>query len=108
MKPAHGVDPASDPVRPGPSTPVTITVDDRPLTGIRGQSIAAVILGAGIDTWRTTSMLGQARGLFCGIGICYDCVVELNGRRDVRACQRTARDGDVVRTQSDALPEVAR
>lgn len=106
MRPSHHVDPATDPIRPEPSAPVTISVDGRPLTGIGGQSIAAVLLGAGIDTWRTTAMLREARGLFCGIGICFDCVVEVNGRRDVRACQRLARDGDVVRTQSDDLPEV--
>ncbi|WP_297362048.1 2Fe-2S iron-sulfur cluster-binding protein [Mycetocola sp.] len=42
--------------------------------------------------------------MFCGIGVCFDCLVEVNGDRDVRACQRRAVDGDVVVTQHDILP----
>lgn len=101
---AHRVDPAQDPVGPITEQPVVIIVDGRPVTGQLGQSIAGVLLSNGIDTWRRTSVLGEARGLFCGIGVCFDCVVEVDGRRDVRACQRLARPGDVVSTQADPLP----
>ncbi|MET0136309.1 MAG: 2Fe-2S iron-sulfur cluster-binding protein [Kibdelosporangium sp.] len=38
--------------------------------------------------------------VFCGIGVCFACVVTVNGVRDVRACQRIAADGDEVRTVS--------
>jgi aerobic-type carbon monoxide dehydrogenase small subunit (CoxS/CutS family) len=44
--------------------------------------------------------------MFCGIGVCYDCLVIVNGQRDVRACQRRAVAGDVVTTQHDSLPGV--
>ncbi|RNE56658.1 (2Fe-2S)-binding protein [Cryobacterium tepidiphilum] len=94
-----------DPVRPGPSTPLTIDVDGEPVTGIRGQSLAGVILAGGTLALRRTSVHGGPRGVFCGIGVCYDCLVEVNGQRDVRSCQRRAADGDVVRTQYDPLPE---
>nr|WP_276514252.1 2Fe-2S iron-sulfur cluster-binding protein [Actinomadura citrea] len=43
---------------------------------------------------------GAPRGVFCGIGACFDCLLTVNGVRDVRACRRRARDGDVVATQS--------
>ena len=42
--------------------------------------------------------------MFCGIGVCFDCIAEVNGERDVRLCQRRAKDGDIVRSQQDALP----
>lgn len=93
-----------DPIRPTTSTPVTISVDGSTVAGISGQSIAGVILASGSLAFRRTSVSGRPRGVFCGIGICFDCLVEVNGDRDVRACQRRAVDGDDVTVQHDRLP----
>ncbi|MRG59325.1 (2Fe-2S)-binding protein [Agromyces sp. CFH 90414] len=98
----------SDPIRPGPTAPVTIHVDGEPVTGAAGQTIAGIVLANGRLAWRRTSSDGRPRGLFCGIGVCFDCIVTVNGDRDVRACQRRACDGDVVSSQHDELPEVHR
>lgn len=81
--------------------PVHITVDGRPLTGVSGQSIAGVMLGADMRSWRSTARANAPRGIFCGIGVCFDCLVSVDGVRDVRACQRQAREGDVVELQRD-------
>ncbi|MFT4136114.1 (2Fe-2S)-binding protein [Microbacterium sp.] len=59
-----------------------------------GRTIAGALIAAGHRSWRSVD--GQARGIFCGIGICQDCLVTVNGVEGVRACRRTARDGDVV------------
>lgn len=93
-----------DPIRPAPPTPISITFDGVPVTGLAGQSIAGVLLASGTLGFRRTSTCGQHRGVFCGIGVCFDCLVEVNGDRDVRACQRRATTGDIVKTQHDALP----
>ncbi len=93
-----------DPIRPAASTPVAITLDGERLEGIAGQSIAGVILASGQLGLRRTSAAGRPRGIFCGIGVCFDCMVEVDGARDVRACQRRAVDGNAVTTQHDALP----
>jgi glycine/D-amino acid oxidase-like deaminating enzyme len=74
---------------------VAITFDGEAVTGRAGQTIAGVLLGAGYREWRTTRS-GSARGMVCGIGVCFDCLVTVNGHRDVRACRRPAQDGDVV------------
>jgi hypothetical protein len=95
----------SDPIRPGATSDVHIVIDGEPIDGVEGQTIAGVLLSTGRLSWRTTSAAGRPRGVFCGIGVCYDCLVVVNGLRDVRACQRRAVDGDVVSTQRDALPE---
>jgi predicted molibdopterin-dependent oxidoreductase YjgC len=81
--------------------PLTITVDGRPLEGVAGQTVAGVLLASGRLSWRTGPS-GSPRGVFCGIGVCFDCLVTVNGERDVRACRRRARDGDAVTTQSRA------
>lgn len=83
---------------------VTITVDGRQVTCRAGQSIAAALVAEGRVAWRTTSSLGAPRGLFCGIGVCFDCLVEVNGLADVRSCLRRALDGDVIVRQHTALP----
>ncbi|GAA1813726.1 2Fe-2S iron-sulfur cluster-binding protein [Agromyces neolithicus] len=74
--------------------PITIIVDDEQVIGRDGQTIAGVLLGAGCVAWRGAQH-GE-RGVFCGIGICHDCLVTVNGVEGVRACQRQAVDGDLV------------
>ena len=89
--------PAHDPVAPGPATGIELVVDGEPVRGLAGQTIAGVLLGAGRLTWRATPG-GRPRGVFCGIGVCHDCLVTVNGLDDVRACQRRAADGDAITT----------
>ncbi|MFJ5677733.1 (2Fe-2S)-binding protein [Streptomyces sp. NPDC093097] len=79
--------------------PLRITVDGVPVEGVAGQSLAGVLLAAGRLAWRQGPS-GAPRGVFCGIGVCFDCLVTVGSERDVRACRRRARDGDVVTTQS--------
>jgi hypothetical protein len=102
---ARLVPPARDPIGPGTTRSIEISLDGEPITGVAGQSIAGVVLASGRLAWRRTSVDGRPRGLFCGIGVCFDCIVMVNGERDVRACQRRAAAGDVVVSQHDALPE---
>ncbi|MDI3387640.1 (2Fe-2S)-binding protein [Streptomyces sp. B-S-A8] len=79
--------------------PLRITVDGECVDGIEGQTLAGVLLAAGRLSWRQARS-GAPRGVFCGIGVCFDCLVTVGGERDVRACRRRARPGDVVTTQS--------
>lgn len=64
-----------------------------------GQTIGAALLAAGTRSWRTTRWRGRRRGLFCGIGVCFDCLLTVDGVADQRACLVEARDGMDVRTQ---------
>lgn len=88
-----------DQARPRDSGPVTITVDGVPVSGQAGQTIAGVLLGSGRLSWRRSPRTGRPRGVFCGIGVCFDCLVTVNDLPDVRACQRRAGEGDVITTE---------
>lgn len=77
---------------------IRIAVDGAELEGREGQTIAGVLIGAGRRGWRTAG--GAERGVFCGIGVCQECLVTVNGVEGVRACQRTARNGDVVEREA--------
>ena len=73
-----------------------VTFDGRSLPVEDGQTVAAVLIAAGIRSWRTTRVNGLPRGLFCGIGACFDCLVTVNGTPSVRACLAEATPGDVI------------
>ena len=88
------------------SKTISITFDGRKIHGEQGQTIAGILMSNEILTWRTTSIGARPRGLFCGIGICFDCIITVNNERDVRACQRRCQDGDIITVQHDKLPEV--
>jgi hypothetical protein len=75
-----------------------ITFDGRPLRVAAGQTVGAALVAAGIRSWRRTRVAGRPRGLFCGIGVCFDCLVTVNDRPDLRACLVEARPGDIVRS----------
>lgn len=64
-----------------------------------GQSVGAALIAAGYLSWRTTRHGGAPRGVFCGIGICFDCLVVVNGRPNQRACLTEVRDGDEIEPQ---------
>lgn len=73
------------------------TFDGRSLSAPPGSTIAAALLRAGIRSWRRTRG-AKPRGIFCGIGNCYDCLVDVGERRAVRACLTPLQEGDNVRT----------
>jgi predicted molibdopterin-dependent oxidoreductase YjgC len=77
-------------IRPGTpierGEPITIQVDGTPLQARRGETIATALLANGQRVLRRTRVGGKPRGLFCAMGVCFDCLVTVNGRSGVRAC----------------------
>lgn len=78
---------------------ILIVVDGEPVRARPGQTIAAALIAAGRSSWRTTRGSGEPRGLFCGIGVCFDCLVTVNGVGSVRACLATVQAGDVIASE---------
>lgn len=76
-----------------------IRFDGRPVPAAPGQTVAAALWAHGVRSWRTTRVTGAPRGLFCGIGACFDCLVTIDGARNLRACLVPARPGMEVTTQ---------
>ncbi|THV41824.1 (2Fe-2S)-binding protein [Glycomyces buryatensis] len=79
-----------------------VRVDGEVCEAEEGQTVAGVLLAAGRNSWRSTRRGGRPRGVFCGIGVCFDCLVVVNGVPDVRACQRRVEPDDEIRTQHGA------
>ncbi|SNR65664.1 (2Fe-2S)-binding protein [Blastococcus mobilis] len=80
-------------------TEQSFTFDGRPVAFRSGQSLGAALTAAGVRSWRTTRADGRPRGLFCGIGVCFDCLLVVDGRPNERACLQPAAAGMQVESQ---------
>ncbi|AHF76653.1 Putative Dehydrogenase [Sodalis praecaptivus] len=81
--------------------------DGRALPFHDGDTVASALLVAGIAVFRASPVSGAPRAPYCLMGICYDCLVNINGVDNLRACQVQARDGMVVSRQSGARADAA-
>ena len=72
---------------------VTLQLDGVPLPARRGQTVAAAMLAAGRRVLRHTRKAGSPRGVFCAMGVCFDCVMIIDGKAGVRACMTKVEDG---------------
>ena len=79
--------------------PLTLTVDGIPLQACRGQTIAAALYASGRRTLRTTRVNGKPRGLYCAMGVCYDCLAEIDGIPNRQSCLVEVRAGMHIRRQ---------
>ena len=77
---------------------LTFVFEGREIEGRKGETVAAALTAAGILSIRRTRN-GSARGLFCGMGVCQDCLVTVDGLPNVRACITPVRDGVRVESQ---------
>ena len=75
---------------------VNLKVNEVPVSVPAGSTVAAAVLEAGVSTFRR-SVLGEARGPLCGMGICFECRVNVNGVAHVRSCQTLCENGMEVR-----------
>lgn len=89
----------------GPQIRARFDGDD--IAGAAGCSVAAALIASGRKSWRTAES-GSGRGLFCGIGICFDCIVEIDGESGQRACMIPLQDGMDIRSHGADPEERAR
>jgi D-hydroxyproline dehydrogenase subunit alpha len=82
--------------------PITFRFGATPIPALEGETIAAALSTAGIVAFRRTAT-GAPRGLYCGMGACFDCAVTVDGRIGQRACMTKAADGIFV-TGDATLP----
>jgi len=77
---------------------IAFTCDGEIIRARGGETVAAALLAAGRRTLRNTPRTGEPRGLFCGMGVCFDCVMTVDGQPGVRTCLTSIREGMVVTT----------
>ena len=80
--------------------PVAITVDGKPISARTGDTVAAALIAAGIDHCRTTPVSGAPRAPYCLMGVCFECLVTVDGVGSRQGCLMPVRDGMTVETQT--------
>ncbi|MCF7938596.1 MAG: (2Fe-2S)-binding protein [Spirochaetales bacterium] len=76
-----------------------IEINGQRVLAYEGETIAAVLMAVGKHIFRRTRIDDHPRGLFCGIGLCHECLVVIDGQPNVQACQTLAFPGCKVQTQ---------
>lgn len=85
-------------IRRGPA--FHILVDGEKITAHEGETVAAVLMAKGRTALRRTAKKNEPRGMYCGIGLCQECLMTINGIPNQRACQTLATPGCRVETQT--------
>jgi predicted molibdopterin-dependent oxidoreductase YjgC len=83
---------------------ITINFEGQPLEVRQGETVAAALLGAGHWTFCTAPLSGAARGPFCMMGVCFDCLLEIDGMANRQACMTEVLEGMQVNRQHGATP----
>ena len=78
---------------------VTLTIDGRDVKAREGDSVAAAMLAAGISHCRTTPVSGSPRAPYCMMGVCFDCLVAIDGVGNRQGCLVRVREGMQVELQ---------
>lgn len=84
------------------SDPCTINLDGKPVRALEGQCVAAVLVRTGTWDFQRNPVSGEARGPYCGMGVCFECEVVIDGAPARRACLTDVRDGMVIHTAASA------
>ncbi|MBN9549673.1 MAG: (2Fe-2S)-binding protein, partial [Alphaproteobacteria bacterium] len=82
---------------------VMVEFDGRAVEARHGESLAACLTAAGVKSFRVTAQ-GAARGLYCGMGVCQDCLVEVDGMPNQRACMTKVDRPLKVRSEAHGRP----
>ena len=81
---------------------VAISVEGQPVQARAGETLATALLGAGVVPLRRTAVSGEPRAPLCLMGVCFDCLVEVDGMQNVQACMVEVREGMQVRLHQGA------
>ena len=78
--------------------PIIFYFEDKLFTAVDGDNVAAALLRVGKIQFRTDEK-NNARGPYCMMGVCFECLVEIDGRSNQQACQTMLLNGMHVRRQ---------
>lgn len=78
---------------------VTLTVDGKPVVARATDSVAAAMLAAGYDRCRTSAVSGAPRAPYCMMGVCFECLVTIDGIGNRQGCLVRVREGMRVELQ---------
>jgi D-hydroxyproline dehydrogenase subunit gamma len=85
--------------RDGDPATIAVLVEGRSIRVPAGASAAAAVLLAGLRSIRETPVEGSERAPYCMMGVCFDCLAEIDGVPNRQSCMIEARPGMRIRRQ---------
>lgn len=82
--------------------PVRVTVNGAELQCRQGDSVAAALFAGGVQACRDTAVNEVPRGPYCMMGVCYDCLVTIDGQANQQGCMTAVREGMKIERQMGA------
>jgi predicted molibdopterin-dependent oxidoreductase YjgC len=96
------IEPLFSLAEPGLAGNVTFSFDGQSVVAPAGISVAAALLLAGISDFRSSVVGHTARGPYCMMGVCFECLVEIDDIPARQSCLITVQEGMVIRRQEGA------
>jgi predicted molibdopterin-dependent oxidoreductase YjgC len=81
---------------------IDVEFDGRRLEVLGQRSVAAALLAAGVSRFRSTPVSGASRAPYCMMGVCFECLLEIDGISNRQACLVTVQPGMKIRSQEGA------
>jgi predicted molibdopterin-dependent oxidoreductase YjgC len=81
--------------------PIDMSVNGHPVEAYAGETVSTVLLTSGHIIFQYDAETHMPRSLFCGMGVCYNCLVTIDGVPNIRACVTPVAAGMVVETKRD-------
>ncbi len=78
---------------------VSITIDGQLVKVAKGETVAAALLASGSRYTRLTPLSAAPRAPFCLMGVCYECLMVIDGQPNQRACKKLVVEGMVIQRQ---------
>jgi len=83
---------------------VVVVIDGQPCSAARGDSVAAALLAHGRSAFRTAPVSGVPRGPYCMMGVCFECLVTIDGCASRQACMVRVEEGMRIETTAQRRP----
>ena len=78
---------------------VAVVIEGKPFAARTTDTVAAALLAAGLEHCRTTPVSGAPRAPYCMMGVCFDCLVTIDGTGNRQACLVRVREGMRIEIQ---------
>jgi sarcosine oxidase subunit alpha len=82
--------------------PVKIRVNGKEIAAYHGETLLAALMASGYKFFKKSSIMEEPRGALCGMGVCYECLVTLNGIPGVRACMEEVEENMEIELDDSA------
>ena len=79
---------------------ISVVINGQPSTACEGETVATVLLAGNQIITRMSAVQKEPRGIFCGIGNCFECRVTINDVPNVRSCMTFVKEGMRIETIS--------